>query len=427
MKTYNLALSIALFSMVISCGNESKKQEAADKSNSPTKEQINTAQSSNGMISSDGTMPKVYELKEDGVYIYSDANPIVEVSELGCKKYVQKNFKYIYVPSSKDLIKKEDGPKSYQICDVTYTCENDYGKPSLKELGYERHQEREIKPEDNRFGVAKKEPRTIVKKEKKIQSETNYLTIPKSAFKELSRTEFIENGIVVIGKHISRVVIKSLDGLPKFADRVVVESTTKVFDCSGKEVDRRTVAPKELADFKKIHFKENIFEFIEEEPIPGNSAYLSDEEFMKLTNDVHQLIPRIYDRTIHNVAYYYPGYYIIEYYNGDKLYEYQCIKITDASCEPKLWDKLETKAPTSSADIKSSNEKCYLVIADFANSTDAKNFIKKKPTGDALLYHLPNGKTVLAVVCENKKKAETEMKRYTNMGFKKESLRIEQY
>ncbi len=61
MKTYNLALSIVMFSMVISCGNESKKQEAAGKSNSPTKEQINTAQSSNGMISSDGTMPKVYE------------------------------------------------------------------------------------------------------------------------------------------------------------------------------------------------------------------------------------------------------------------------------------------------------------------------------------------------------------------------------
>ena len=230
-----------------------------------------------------------------------------------------------------------------------------------------------------------------------------------------------------MGKHISRVVIKSLDGLPKFADRVVVESTTKFFDCSSKEVDKKVLKPKELADFKKINFKENIFEFVEEEPLPGNSAYLSDEEFMKLTNDVHQLIPRIYDRTIHNVAYYYPGYYIIEYYNGDKLYDHQCIKITDAACEPKLWDKLVTRNPTSSSEIKSSIEKCYLVIADFANTTDAKNFIKKKPVGDALLYHLSSGKTVLAVECENKKKAENEMKRYSNMGFKKESLRIEQF
>ena len=204
-------------------------------------------------------------------------------------------------------------------------------------------------------------------------------------------------------------------------------STTRYFDCSGKEVDRRTVAPKELADFKKIHFKENIFEFIEEEPIPGNSAYLSDEEFMKLTNDVHQLIPRIYDRTIHNVAYYNPDYYIIEYYNGEVLYDYQCIRITGSGNEPKLWDRLNTQAPTPSAKISSSTEKCYLVISEFTSTADAKNFIKKKPTGDALLYHLPNGKTVLAVVCENKKKAETEMKRYTNMGFKKESLRIEQY
>jgi hypothetical protein len=298
------------------------------------------------------------------------------------------------------------------------------------ELGYDRPKERverEIKPEDDRFGVGKTVSKKVIKLEKRIKCETEYLTIPKSAFMELSIKEFVENGIVIIGKHVSRVIIKSLDNLPKWADRVAVQKSIKCFDCSGKSTEN-VIIPHVIADFKKNHFKENIFEFIVEEPIPNNSAYLSDEEFMKLTNDIHQLIPRVYDRTIHNVAKYKPDYYIIEYYNGDVLYDYQCIKLnSEAGPVPKLWDKLTTQVPDPSNKVPMSDEKCYLVLAEFNTKQDVKNFVSRNPVGDGLIYHLQNGKSILAVECESTKRAEAEMKRYINMGFKKENIRIEKF
>ncbi len=107
------------------------------------------------------------------------------------------------------------------------------------------------------------------------------------------------------------------------------------------------------------------------------------------------------------------------------MYDYQCIRITGAACAPKLWDKLEAKSPTSSADLPSANDKCYLILKEFNTASEANSFVKKKPAGDALLYHLRSGKVVLGIECESRTAAESEMKRYLNMGFKQESIRIE--
>ena len=205
-------LLIIIFSMLISCGNDPEKQKKVEGSNSSSEEKIGTVQSSdvmtpecnptknecdskNGPNSSIGNKTitcqesgyertqNVYELKEDGVYIYCDGEPIIEELELGCKKIVQKNFKYIRVPSYKDSIKQEEGLKVYQDCKVKYECKDDLGKPSLKELGYERHKEREIKPEDNRFGISKEVSRDTSVTEPKIESETIHFTLPKTSFK----------------------------------------------------------------------------------------------------------------------------------------------------------------------------------------------------------------------------------------------------
>jgi len=429
MKLLTNSVALVVILLLFSCQNEYTVPESKE-NDSKQKNEVVTATSKgsdNNILSiTQNPSQKVYELKEDGLYIYSDSWPKIEKSIVGCFKVIQKNYKYLRVPIRSDLLAVEEGPKTYQLCNIVYNCENDYGKPSLKELGYERHKEREIKPEDNRFGIQKIEPKKIVKPEKRLKCETEYLTLPKSAFMELSIKEFVENGIVIIGKHVSRVEIKSLEHLPKWIDRVAVQQTTKCYDCTGKTTEN-VINPKVIADFKKIHFKENIFEFIVEEPIPDNSAYLSDEEYMKLTNDLHQLIPRIYDRTIHNVAKYKADYYIIEYYNGDVLSDYLCIKLSNKGPEPKLWDKLVTQPPTESKSIISSKEKCYLIIAEFSSTDDVKEFILRKPVGEALIYHLNNGKSVLAVEFESTKKAESEMNRYINMGFKKENLRIEKF
>jgi hypothetical protein len=418
------AFCFVLFLLSCNEQNNQKLPQAKDSAkNEPVKKESTSSIQNNTNFVDNSPAQKVYELKEDGLYIYSDAAPKIDTSKLGFKTIIQKNFKYLRVPSSNELLGNKEEINN-QICDTT--GKNNFGKPSLEELGYDRHKEREIMPEDNRFGINKFKDTTI--QHKKKGTVTKFKTLTASAFMKMSRNEFKENGIVIIGKHISRVVIKSLDNLPTWGDTVVVEKTETTFDCYGEETGTIVTLPIVIADFQRINFKENIFEFVKEDPIPNNSAYLSDEELMKLTNDIHQLIPRVNARPIRNVAVYIPGYYIIEYYNGDQLYTYHCIKLTNGpSPYPALWDKLEINAPTSSANVQISNDKCYLVISEFNTTEEARNFVKRKPVGDALIYHLQNGKSVLAVECESKKLAESEMKRYLNMGFSKESLKIEKF
>jgi hypothetical protein len=412
----NIFLFLFLAFIIIAC---------SDKKQNPTQKQeiVKETEIINENMDSDELEPP-YQLKEDGLYIYSDGPALYQKHD-PCVDVIQKNYKYILVPSSKDIIKAIEGPRFYQNCAYDAFCEDNLGKPSLYELGYERHKEREIKPEDNRFGKEVKKGKVYTKYEKKIAKTIDYDVIPKSAFKIISRQEFIENGIVIIGKHISRVVIKSLLKLPKFPDDVAVGVYISKFTCDGKE-DREVLLPEVIADFKKIHFKENIFEFIEEDPIPNNRAYLSDDQFIRLTNNIHQLIPRIFDRTIHNVATYDEGYYIIEYYNGDKLYDYHCIKISAADCAPKLWEPLKVQEP-GSINTNPNADMFRLILADFNSLRDAEAFVYNNQLYDVFIYRLANGAAAIGNSFSSKENAELEFSRYLHRGFSKDKMRIEKY
>jgi hypothetical protein len=377
---------------------------------------------------SDMTPQKPYQIKEDGLYVYADGPSKVNYHDnKNCFDYVQKNYKYIKVPSMADEV-KEDKIEIWGCCLVEKSCTSDLGKPSLYELGYERHKEREIKPEDNRFGVPVEVERTWHQFEKKVVDEYRIKYIEKDNFTKMTKKEFVQNGIVIIGKQISRVVIKIPVPLPfKYKiDRIPVGYTKIHYGCCGKH-DETVYSPYTIADFKRINLKENIFEFIEEDPLPKDAAYLSDEQFIKLSEDIHQFIPRKNDKTIHPKEFnsFNAGYYIIEYYNGDQLYDYHCIQIDGKGRPPKYWDPLEFNPPVKQ-EISFANEKYALIFSECKSIEEAEHFIRVKDSYPLII--LPNstqGDYLVGRIFYSKKAAENEMKRVVNMGFKKEKIRIE--
>jgi len=178
-----------------------------------------------------------------------------------------------------------------------------------------------------------------------------------------------------------------LDHLPKYGKKILVKYEKITYDCDGNEIKKYKLVPKVVADFKRIHFKENIFEFIEEQPLPKDADYLSDEEFQRLCENIHQLIPRNpFDRTIHTKPDLRSGYYLIEYYNGDKLLDYHCVKI---------------------------------------GIPQAQNFIKKKdPYPLVVLPFKKDGNYCVGRMFYNRKSATIEMQRFLNMGIKRETMQI---
>lgn len=415
-------MAIVLISCSQNSGNKDPKSPIKAKQNQT---EVSVVTGSDSKESS--AMAQIYELKDDGLYIYADCKPIIEPFGEKGTSVVQKNYKYIPVPSEKTHIKFVEGPRVWDWCDTIKKAEHYKGKPSLKELGYERHKEREIRPEDNRFGVAVTKEKDYLDRVKVIRKTTDYNVLPKSAFIEVSIKEFVENGIVIIGKHVSRVVIKSLAKLPVFKDEVVVGAFVREFKPCTWQIDKEyTILPEEIASFKKIDIKENIHEFVKDEPIPASRAYLSENEYLKLINDIHQLIPRIFDATTHKVARYVEGYYLIEYYNGDVLYDYQCIKLSKAANAPRLWDPLEVTAPKSISN-EPGKDVHRLVVAEFGTIRDAEAFIYNNQIYDVLVYRRDNGKYFIGKSFNSKAEAENELNRYANRGIKKESMKIEKY
>ena len=203
MKATPLMLVIVLV-LIFGCSSEQKQDPAKD-----NKQQSSTSNATSKEAKySDLTPQKPYELKEDGLYVYADGPDIKNFQDnKKCWEYVQKNYKYVRVPSQASNI-KEDKREIMGVCRVEKKCTTDLGKPSLYELGYERHKEREIKPEDNRFGVPIVVEKTWYENEKKLEYEYQIKYIDKSHFTKMTQKEFQNNGIVIIGKQISRVVIK---------------------------------------------------------------------------------------------------------------------------------------------------------------------------------------------------------------------------
>jgi hypothetical protein len=286
-----------------------------------------------------------YELKEPGLYVYADGPDVKLWHNSRCFEYIQKNYKYIPVPLQDEM---NDTREIWDYCCVQKTCITDLGKPSLKELGYDRHKEREIKPEDNRFGVnVTKEIKWWDKELTKI-AEYSYKYVDADKFIKMTPYEFINNGIIIIGKNISRVLIKKPLAAPFAINkrRILVEYTYDYFGCNSKPWSETVSAPI-IANFRRIDLKENIFEFIQEEPLPDNASYLTDEQFIKLSEDVYQLIPRQIDKTLNPVTFnaYYPGYYLIEYYEGNKLVAWYGILLNGKGEKPPLWPGLVIKYP----------------------------------------------------------------------------------
>ncbi|MFH1051407.1 MAG: hypothetical protein V1779_10830 [bacterium] len=424
MKSFLIILiSVVLFAFVSCKKDETVKGDAAKSTtNNNEKVGIETASEIN-----DFTPQLPYELKEDGLYVYIDGPDKKERVDKFCFNYLQKNYKYIRIPSNRDKIVTEDGPKTYQNCKVWRSCESNLGKPSLYELGYERHEEREIKPEDNRFGRKKIVEKKWEDREKRLYEESNYDYILDKYFTQMSPDEFRKNGIVIIGKHISRVVIKTVEHMPKHRQKILVRYEKIRYDCNGNEIKKYQLEPKVVANFKRINFKENIFEFIEEEPLPKDARYLSDDEFTRLCENIHQFIPREFDKTIHTTHTYRPGYYLIEYYNGNVLCDYQCVKLGSKGNPPPSWNALSFDEPESIDEGFASEkpEKYVLILAQTKDIPSAEHYINKKaPYPLVILPFKKNGQYLVGRMYYNKKAAENEMKRFVNMGKKQESMQI---
>jgi hypothetical protein len=424
MKTFLLILLSATLILFVSCQKNATDKGKSNKENVTKNENINAEKASE---INDFTPQLPYELKEDGLYVYLDGPYQREAVDKNCFKYVQKNYKYVLVPSNKDKIVSEEGRRTYQNCKVLKSCESDLGKPSLYELGYERHEEREIKPEDKRFGRKKVVESKWFEYEKKPYEIMNYDYILDKYFTQISPEEFRNNGIVIIGKHISRVVIKTVEHLPKYGNKILVKLERKIYDCDGNETQRYILEPKVVANFKRINFKENIFEFIEEEPLPENARYLSDDEFTRLCENIHQFIPREFDKTLHTTHTYRQGYYIIEYYNGNVLCDYQCIKLGSKGTAPSSWDAISFDPPKAVEENFASEktEKCVLILAQTNSIESAEHYINKKaPYPLVIMPFKKDGQYLVGRMFYNKKSAENEMQRFINMGIKKESMQI---
>jgi len=421
MKHFYLLMIISLI-IISSCDTG----DNIPKHNSKSSEKTNDSGNSLVEEKISDVIPELpYELKDDGVYVYADGPELKEKIDKYCYETKRDNFRYIKVNSSRDAIINEMGPKTFQNCKVEKVCEEDLGKPSLHELGYERHQEREIKPEDNRFGKKKKITKQWSEFERNLLSEVKYDYISSTEFTQITTSEFQNNGIVIIGKHISRVIVKTVEHLPKYGDKILVKYEKTTFDCDGNSTGTYILEPQVVANFKRVNFKENIFEFIKENPLPKDADYLSDGEFIRLCENIHQFIPRENDRTIHTNHTYRPGYYLIEYYNGNQLLDFHCIKLGSPGKSPQLWDALKFNEPVE-VKVTYSEERYVLVVAECNTINQADQVVRQKdPYPYAILpYKNKNGKILVGRIFYNKASAEIEMQRLLNMGVKRETMKL---
>ncbi|MCK5742768.1 MAG: hypothetical protein KAH48_11155 [Chlorobi bacterium] len=409
------ALLVLLLLFFVSCDNQQSEKPVTKDTTEMTETTAEAEVSDNELVDKNG---KVYPLKEDGLYAYIDGPDTKKSIGNKCFESGQKNYKYLRLPSKTSKIQFEEKETKRQTCNVSRSCDDNLGKPSLFQLGYDRHKEREIKPEDNRFGRNLTKTKNWIEKESRLFEKLEYKFIDKSEFMQFTVKEFETNGIVIVGKRISRVVIKSIAHLPKWGNKIVVAYDKIRFDCKGAETSRYSLLPKVIADFKRIHFKENIFEFIKEEPLPGDANYISDMDFINLSESIHQLIPRIRDRTIHKYHKYRQGYYLVEYYTGDELIEYHCIKLGSPGRQPSLFPPLSIESPKHS-------ESNVLVFGVFEEMYKAEELVKSKDPYPLMIYvGTASSKYYVGRKYTNMESLNKEMNRLIRDGVDKKSLKV---
>lgn len=374
---------------------------------------------------------KVYELKENGIYVYRDAREERDYkpeTHNRCWTVTKQNYRYVKLNEAKSLFQFKQ--PIIGLCNVEKSCFSELGKPSLFQLGYERHKEREIKPEDNRFGKDVTVPRIWTEKEDTEIGDLVADCMFASDFTSLTRTEFVNNGIVIIGKNISRVVIKKLPRRKAFVPNDLIPVNMKItrYGCpeSKSKFHQEEYEAVTIANFMRVDFKENIFEFIKEESLPNNASYLSDEQLLRLREDVYQLIPRSIDKTLNprKRNHYEPGYYIIEYYEGNQVYKYQGIKIIpSAGPKPSYAEPLKYCKPSAPDLGVTTNNKCALVFAEYNTEEEAEAFVNKESSMPLVVLPL-RGTFYVARIFINKKMAETERSRLVRTGINKNQLKI---
>ncbi len=354
-----------------------------------------------------------YQLKDDGLYVYADGPDRKRYFDKYSFEYIQKNYKYIRLESKKDKIETGNLVTKRMKCKEERTGVSKLGKPSVYELGYERHEEREIKPEDNRFGREREKVNRWYVYVTRVREDINYKYINKKEFVQLTTSEFIKNGIVILGNSISRVVIKKLSPLPKWGNKILVYYNKSRYNCAGDVVSQLTIKPEIIADFKRINFKENIFEFLKEEPLPEDATYLTDEQFQKLTERVYQFVPRNrYDRTIHKKHSFRPGYYLIEYYDADTLRSYYCIKLGARGKRPPLAEPLNPIEPV----IDRTFNKFLVKIGCFDTLEAAKKFAEKFEDFGFKIYKVKNADYVVGKMFKEEIKAKQEKQKLLAKG-----------
>ncbi len=384
--------SLTLFLLISGCNN--KKTEEKKESKTDTVE-----------IEIHKSFFSKYHLKDDGLYVYANGPDRKKYFDKHSFEYIQKNYKYIRLESQKDKIQSGNLVTKRMKCKVPKSSVSKLGKPSLYELGYERHQEREIKPEDNRFGREREKVNHWYVYETRVKEDVDYEYIDASNFTQLTTSEFIKNGIVLIGDTISRIVIKKLSPLPKWGNKILVFYQKSRYNCAGEVTGQITMKPEVIADFKRIDFKENIFEFIKEKPLPDDATYLTDEQFNKLTERVYQFVPRNrHDLTIHKKHKFRPGYYLLEYYDADTLRSYYCIKLGSRGKKPPLAEPLTFQKPK----FDRSYNRFLVQVRSFDELDEAKQFSKNYEDYNLVIYKVKSGGYLVGKMFEDEKEARKE-------------------
>jgi len=422
MHRYLSLFVIAFLLFVISCDSSKvdnkKSNDSSNLEESSNEIEINEVQVKNN----NDEFP--YTIKDNGLYVFVDGPAKKKFHDKKCFDYIQKNYKYLRLDSKVKQVTDGSITTKWQYCSVERSCQSHLGKPSLYELGYERHKEREIKPEDNRFGKEVVKTTKWIEKEKRIYETVYYKFIDAKEFTQISLKEFVNNGIIVIGNHISRVVIKNIAHLPKWGNKILVYYEKTRLNCQGGEISKYELQPEIIANFRRINFKENIFEFINEEPLPEDADYLSDSEFNRLTENIYQFVPRgPADRTIHKKHSFRPGYYIIEYYDEDNLFQYHCVKIGNPGKKPPLTDPLKFTAPSKISQNKNS-KKYGVKFGTFPSRSEASDFISNQAPYSLEILETVNGQYIACKRFSNKETASSERKNLIEQGWTGPSLSI---
>ena len=330
-----------------------------------------------------------YEIKDDGLYMYRihryirimPLDPIVEIRTITDTKET---------PQIK-------APKKLET-------------PSLYELGYKRG-EREIYPQDNMFGkkYQSKVPcdcppyKDYSASFNKESCDITTKYIPKKLFCRINVNEFNGHGLVIIGKQISRVEMYKVNPRKGHPNDILISYVNNCKNIKSPE-------PIKISDFEAIALQENVFEFIEEEPLPGYAAYLSELQHVRLRENLHQFLPRKRIR---------PGYYYVKYYNGTNVFERHCIHIVTNKTDgkPRQLRRKSFDEPENQPERCGYENKVYLIVGSCSTYEAAQRFKKMKDGYPTEIFESEDGtKFRIGRGFPDRESAEKERLRLKNAG-----------